>query len=122
MAKERRLKRSAPPGRGFGGVPQLSRWRGVGRGRPPPARAAREENLMAVKPEEIASIIRDQIEQFGGAITAVDVGSVVEAGDGIARVYGLRNAMDSQLVRFQAVDASGCRASVIGMALTHDEF
>ena len=40
---------------------------------------------MAVKPEEIASIIRQQIEQFGGAVTAVDVGTVVEAGDGIAR-------------------------------------
>ena len=44
---------------------------------------------MAVKPEEIASIIREQIEQFGTAVTAVDVGSVVESGDGIARIYGL---------------------------------
>jgi len=41
---------------------------------------------MAVKPEEIASILRQQIEEFGGAITAVDVGTVVESGDGIAQV------------------------------------
>ena len=36
---------------------------------------------MAVRPEEIASIIKQQIEQFGGELTAVDVGSVVSAGD-----------------------------------------
>ena len=46
---------------------------------------------MAVRPDEIASIIKQQIEQFGGAVTAVDVGSVVESGDGIARIYGLSN-------------------------------
>src|SRR6266516_3543773 len=72
---------------------------------------------MAVKPEEIASIIRDQIEQFGTAITAVDVGSVVEAGDGIARVYGLGNAMYSELLEFQTIDDAGGGGTVIGMAL-----
>ena len=76
---------------------------------------------MAVKPEEIASIIRDQIEQFGTAITAVDVGSVVEAGDGIARVYGLGNAMYSELLEFQTVDDAGGRGTVIGMALNLEE-
>jgi F-type H+-transporting ATPase subunit alpha len=76
---------------------------------------------MAVKPEEIASIIRDQIEQFGTSITAVDVGSVVEAGDGIARVYGLRNAMYSELLEFQTVDEAGGRGTVMGMALNLEE-
>ena len=76
---------------------------------------------MAVKPEEIASIIREQIEQFGTAITAVDVGSVVEAGDGIARVYGLGNAMYSELLEFQTVDDAGGRGTVIGMALNLEE-
>ena len=76
---------------------------------------------MAVKPEEIASIIRDQIEQFGTAITAVDVGSVVEAGDGIARVYGLGNAMYSELLEFQTIDDAGGRGTVIGMALNLEE-
>ncbi len=68
---------------------------------------------MAVKPEEIASIIRQQIEQFGGAITAVDVGTVVEAGDGIARIYGLRNAMYSELLEFPN--------GIMGMALNLEE-
>ena len=68
---------------------------------------------MAVKPEEIASIIRQQIEQFGGAVTAVDVGAVVEAGDGIAVVYGLRNCMYSELLEFPN--------GIMGMALNLEE-
>src|SRR3989304_7298209 len=68
---------------------------------------------MAVKPEEIASIIRQQIEQFGGAVTAVDVGTVVDAGDGIARVYGLRGAMYSELLEFPN--------GIMGMALNLEE-
>ncbi len=68
---------------------------------------------MAVKPEEIASIIRQQIEQFGGAITAVDVGTVVESGDGIAQVYGLGNAMYSELLEFPN--------GIMGMALNLEE-
>ena len=68
---------------------------------------------MAVKPEEIASIIKQQIEQFGAAVTAVEVGTVVAAGDGIARIYGLRNAMYSELLEFPG--------GVMGMALNLEE-
>ena len=68
---------------------------------------------MAVRPEEIASIIRQQIEQFGGAITAVDVGTVLEAGDGIARVHGLRGAMYNVMLEFPN--------NVMGMALNLEE-
>ncbi len=76
---------------------------------------------MAVKPEEIASIIKQQIEQFGSAVTAVDVGSVVEAGDGIARIYGLRNAQYSELLEFRAKDAAGNEKSIMGLALNLEE-
>src|SRR3989449_2282275 len=76
---------------------------------------------MAVRPEEIASIIRQQIEQFGGGITAVDVGSVVDAGDGIARIYGLRNAMYSELLEFHTRDAGGGEKTLMGMALNLEE-
>ena len=38
---------------------------------------------MAVRPEEIASILKQQIEQFGAPVTTVGVGTVIEAGDGI---------------------------------------
>ncbi|HUF52617.1 MAG TPA: F0F1 ATP synthase subunit alpha [Dehalococcoidia bacterium] len=76
---------------------------------------------MAVKPEEIASIIRQQIEQFGGEITAVDVGRVVEAGDGIVQIYGLRNAVYSELLEFRTQDDSGAAKTIMGLALNLEE-
>src|SRR5574341_2112952 len=76
---------------------------------------------MAVRPEEIASIIRQQIEQFGGGVTSVDVGTVVEAGDGIARVYGLRNAMYSELLEFRTKDSKGGEKTLMGLALNLEE-
>jgi len=56
---------------------------------------------MAVRPEEIASILKQQIENFGAVVTAVDVGVVIEAGDGIARVHGLSNCLAGELVEFE---------------------
>jgi F-type H+-transporting ATPase subunit alpha len=76
---------------------------------------------MAVRPDEIASIIKQQIEQFGGAVTAVDVGSVVESGDGIARIYGLRNCKYSELLDFRTKDETGGEHTVIGLALNLEE-
>ena len=55
---------------------------------------------MAVRAEEIASILREQIEGFGTTVTATDVGTVIEAGDGVARVHGLSGAMYSELLEF----------------------
>src|ERR671915_129705 len=55
---------------------------------------------MAVRPEEITAILKAQIEQFGAETAAVNVGTVIEAGDGIARVHGLSECMYSELVEF----------------------
>ncbi len=49
---------------------------------------------------DIAAIIRQQIEQFGTAVTMVDVGIVVEVGDGIARIHGLSGAKYNELLQF----------------------
>ncbi|HXF52234.1 MAG TPA: F0F1 ATP synthase subunit alpha, partial [Dehalococcoidia bacterium] len=68
---------------------------------------------MAVRPEEIASILKQQIETFGAEVQDVNVGTVIEAGDGIARVHGLRNVMASELVQFQN--------GVMGLALNLEE-
>ena len=68
---------------------------------------------MAIRSEEIASIIKQQIQQFGTDVAAVNVGTVVEAGDGIARVHGLSSVAASELVQF----ASG----VMGLALNLEE-
>ncbi len=55
---------------------------------------------MAVRAEEIASILREQIEGFGTSVVATDVGAVMQAGDGVARVHGLSGAMYSELLEF----------------------
>ncbi|TAK61374.1 MAG: F0F1 ATP synthase subunit alpha [Dehalococcoidia bacterium] len=68
---------------------------------------------MAIRSEEISSIIKQQIEQFGAEVQTVNVGTVVEAGDGIARVHGLSNVASSELVEF----ANG----VMGLALNLEE-
>ncbi len=63
--------------------------------------------------QEIASIIRQQIEQFGATVSAVDVGTVVEVGDGIARIHGLAGAKSMELLEFPE--------NVIGLALNLEE-
>ena len=68
---------------------------------------------MAARSDEITAILKAQIEQFGAETAAVNVGTVVEAGDGIARVHGLSECMSSELVEF----ASGG----IGLALNLEE-
>jgi F-type H+-transporting ATPase subunit alpha len=55
---------------------------------------------MTTRGQEIASIIKEQIEQFGTSVTMTDVGTVVEVGDGIARVHGLRNCRYNELLAF----------------------
>ncbi len=55
---------------------------------------------MAVRAEEIASILREQIEQFEAPSVSTDVGVVIEAGDGVARAHGLSNARYSELLEF----------------------
>ena len=54
-----------------------------------------------IKPEEISSIIKNRIENYEFTTEISNVGTVLEVGDGIARIYGLRNVMASELVVFQ---------------------
>ncbi|MBI4297438.1 MAG: F0F1 ATP synthase subunit alpha [Chloroflexi bacterium] len=68
---------------------------------------------MAISGREILSVIKQQIEQFGAAVTAVDVGTVVEVGDGIARVHGLAGVRYNELVEFPT--------GVAGLALNLEE-
>jgi F-type H+-transporting ATPase subunit alpha len=56
--------------------------------------------MAQVSAEEISSIIRQQIEHFGEPITAKSVGTVVQVGDGVARIYGLSDVMYNELVEF----------------------
>ena len=68
---------------------------------------------MAVRGQDIASVIKRQIEDFGGQLQMVDVGVVVEVGDGIARVHGLSGVAYNELVEFEG--------GIVGMALNLEE-
>ncbi|MFC2001511.1 F0F1 ATP synthase subunit alpha [Chloroflexota bacterium] len=68
---------------------------------------------MTTRGQDIASIIKQQIEQFGMAITMVDVGTVIEVGDGIARIHGLAAVKYNELVEFPN--------GTIGIALNLEE-
>ncbi len=56
---------------------------------------------MKFKVDEISSIIAEEIQQYRSEIDVAEVGKVLEVGDGIARVYGLSNAMAGELVEFK---------------------
>ncbi|QQK77982.1 F0F1 ATP synthase subunit alpha [Salicibibacter cibarius] len=55
---------------------------------------------MSIKPDEISSLLKDQIEDFQSHVEVSEVGTIIEIGDGIARVYGLSNAMSGELLEF----------------------
>jgi F-type H+-transporting ATPase subunit alpha len=55
---------------------------------------------MTRRGQDITSVIKQQIEQFGMAVTMVDVGTVIEIGDGIARIHGLAGAKYNELLQF----------------------
>ena len=68
---------------------------------------------MATRADEIAAILRRQIEGFDQGVTETNVGTVIEASDGIARIDGLQRCVSSELIEF----ASGVR----GLALNLEE-
>src|SRR5881392_512721 len=56
---------------------------------------------MAINVAEITSILKQEIAGFEQKLAVSEVGTVIEVGDGIARIYGLRNAMASELLQFE---------------------
>ena len=68
---------------------------------------------MRIKPEEISKIIRSEIENYKSSLDISNTGTVLEVGDGIARIYGLSDAMAGELLQFEN--------GTIGMALNLEE-
>jgi F-type H+/Na+-transporting ATPase subunit alpha len=66
---------------------------------------------MAMNPEEITSIIKDRIANFQTRLQVDEVGTVLTIGDGVARVFGLKNVMAGELVEFE----SGTRGMVLNL-------
>ena len=62
---------------------------------------------MAIKAEEISSLLKSQIENYQFEVKSTDVGTVIEVGDGIARVYGLNEIMSGELVEFTKTGVMG---------------
>lgn len=68
---------------------------------------------MNLRPEEISSVIKEQIKQYAGQMEVSDVGTVIQVADGIARVHGLEKAMQGELLEFPG--------DVYGMVLNLEE-
>ena len=68
---------------------------------------------MNLRPEEISSVIKDQIKRYASELEVSDVGTVIQVADGIARVHGLENAMQGELLEFPG--------EVYGMVLNLEE-
>ncbi|MGE5416750.1 MAG: F0F1 ATP synthase subunit alpha [Acidobacteriota bacterium] len=68
---------------------------------------------MSIRPEEISAILKEQIERYQSEVEVSNVGTVIFVGDGIARVYGLQNAMAGELLEFPG--------GTVGMVLNLEE-
>ncbi|MBN2260199.1 MAG: F0F1 ATP synthase subunit alpha [Clostridiales bacterium] len=68
---------------------------------------------MNLRPEEISSVIKEQIKRYESKLQVDDVGTVIQVGDGIARVHGLENCMAGEMLEFPN--------EIYGMALNLDE-
>ena len=55
---------------------------------------------MNLRPEEISSVIKDQIKRYADCLEVSEVGTVIQVADGIARVHGLEKAMQGELLEF----------------------
>nr|WP_202618781.1 F0F1 ATP synthase subunit alpha [Turicibacter sp. TS3] len=69
--------------------------------------------MVAIRPEEISAILRDQIKNYEQVLDITETGTVLTVGDGIARVHGLQNVMSGEIIEF----ASGA----VGMAQNLEE-
>ncbi len=78
---------------------------------------------MNARPEEISNIIKEQIKQYNAKVEMRETGTVILVGDGIARVYGLRDCMASELVEFEDGSfgmAQNLESETVSVALLSD--
>ena len=70
---------------------------------------------MAIRPDEITDVLKKQLEHYRASLNVTNVGSVLQVGDGIARIYGMEQAMAGELVEFEDEDRT------MGMVLNLEE-
>ena len=71
--------------------------------------------MATIRPDEITSVIKSKIENYDSKVNTANIGSVIEIGDGIARIWGLRDVMSNELVEFD--DGKG----TLGITLNLEE-
>src|SRR5208282_5165289 len=69
--------------------------------------------MAQIQADEIARLLRGEIEHYDQAVSVSETGSVISVGDGIARIYGLENVMAGEMVEFPH--------NVVGIALNLEE-
>ena len=69
---------------------------------------------MNLKPEEISSVIREQMKKYDVQLEVKEAGTIIQVADGIARIYGLSGAMQGELLAFPG--------EVYGMVLNLEDF
>ena len=95
-------------------VREADQWKGkLTRSEWEVSQASLERSPLKLRPEEITSILKQRIEQYDVETDLAEVGSVLEVGDGIARVYGLENAVSLEMLEFEH--------GVTGLALNLEE-
>ena len=60
---------------------------------------------MNLKPEEISSVIKEQIKQYSTKFEVADTGTVIQVADGITRIHGLAKAMEGELLEFPSLSS-----------------
>ena len=68
---------------------------------------------MAIRADEISQILKQQIQDYEGRVSVSETGTILSVGDGIARIYGLENAMAGELLEFPG--------GMMGMVLNLEE-
>ena len=83
--------------------------------------------MSAITPDEIISILKEEIENYDEISQNQEVGTVISVGDGIATVYGIDHAMYGEVVVFEnglkgmVQDGINCKRSLTGLSVTDDQ-
>ncbi len=73
---------------------------------------------MNLRPEEISAVIKEQIKNYKNQLEISDFGTVIQVGDGIARVYGLENCMSGELLEFPEAQSDILKIMLVGQGVS----
>ena len=74
--------------------------------------------MVSIRPDEISSILKQQITDYDQSVSVSNVGTVLQIGDGIARIYGLEKVMAGELLEFED-GTEGIALNLEAVSYTH---